>query len=97
MEPDNDTLAQLLRRIAQQVDDGGDSSNIATIVEPLRLIVAPGCYEGRGADMDHTDEGYRLQLEWFAGQLLTFVDGHHWGMINSWLNCTDKFTTRKGK
>lgn len=90
----NEALASLIRDVSAKVDDGGPS-NIAALVQPLRAVSCPNAHIGRGADMDHTDAGFRLQLEWFAGQLLALVDAKYWFAINSWLNLTDKFTTRK--
>lgn len=90
----NEQLAQLIRDVAAAVDKVGIFS-VADAVAPLREVVAPNVHVGRGAEMDHTDAGYRLQLEWYAGQLLDMVDNKQWHGINSWLNCSDKFTARK--
>lgn len=90
----NDTLAQLIRDVAAAIDKVGPDS-IADLVTPLRAVSCPNAHVGRGADMDGSDKGFRMQLEWFAGQLLSMVDEKQWGGINSWINCTDKFTTRK--
>lgn len=92
----NDQLAQIIRCISAAVDTPGSSKVLKEITEPLRAAgVVPSCHEGRGAEMDHTDAGYRMQLEWFAGQLLDMIDRESWGGINSWINCTVKFTVRK--
>lgn len=90
----NEQLAQLIRDVAAAVDKVG-VTDIADAVQPLRKHVFPGCHVGLGNMMTGTDAGYRLQLEWYAGQLLDMVDNKQWRGINSWLNCSDKFTARK--
>jgi hypothetical protein len=90
----NDDLATLIRSVSAAVDKG-NLENVAAAVKPLRAVTCPNAHLGRGDDMDHTDKGFRLQLEWYAGQLLAMVDESQWFGINSWINCADKFTTRK--
>lgn len=90
----HDQLATLIRKVSADINDAGPAT-IQTLVQPLREHVKPDCYVGRAADMDHTDAGYRMQLEWYAGQLLDMVDNQQWLGINSWIGCTEKFTTRR--
>ncbi len=90
----NEDLAYLIHKVSKDVDEGG-VGGIFTAVEPLRAVIAAGCHVGCGDKMDASEEGFRLQLEWYAGQLLYMVDEKQWGGINSWINCTDKFTQRK--
>lgn len=67
------------------------------MADPLRQHITPNCHVGRGAEMDASDEGFRIQLEWYAGQLLSMLDEKQFEGINSWLNCVSKFTTRSTK
>jgi hypothetical protein len=90
----NDELAELIRNVSIAVNSTGQGG-IEEAVLPLRGIITPNCHEGRGSEMDATDVGYRLQIEWYAGQLLSMVDKKQFYGINSWINLTDKFTTRK--
>lgn len=88
-----ENLAALLRDIAADLDSTGPNA-IDKLVQDLREHVKPGCHVGRGAEMNDTDEGYRMQMEWYGGQLLEMVDKQQWAGINSWINCAEKFTTR---
>ncbi len=92
----NEDLAGLIRCVSSTLDYG-HTGDIRAIVHPLRDHVEPCCHLGRGADMDGSEAGFRLQLEWYAGQLLSMVDEQQWEGINSWINCTEKFTTPNGK
>lgn len=87
-------LIYLIRQTSSRIQNAGPQS-MPELVALLREVVEPGCHVGRGNDMDASDEGFRLQLEWYAGQLLSMVDNQQWLGINSWLNCTEKFTTRR--
>jgi hypothetical protein len=91
MKLNNEVLAELIRTVSNNLDNG-NTVNALEIVKPLRAHVTPNCHVGRGEEMNGTQEGYRLQLEWYAGQLLTMVDNGQWYGINSWINCTEKFT-----
>lgn len=91
----DEELAQLIRDVSAALDKHDNKADFDDIVMPLRAVTCPDAHVGRGADMDSSDSGYRLQLEWFAGQLLSMVDEKQWHSINSWINCTEKFTTRK--
>jgi hypothetical protein len=88
-----DDLVALVRKASAEIESGSVQSLEASLA-PLREHVKPGCHVGRGKEMDATDEGFRLQVEWYAGQLLSMVDNREFAGINSWLNCTDKFTRR---
>lgn len=89
----NEDLAQMIRDVSAAVDNCNQDTVVET-VKALREHITPNCHEGCGAQMDGTDTGYKLQLEWFAGQLLAMVDKKQWFGINTWINCTSKFTTR---
>lgn len=89
----NEELAQLIRDVSAALESS-EPRTVDERVKVLREHVAPGCHEGCGAQMDATDAGFRMQLEWYGGQLLSMVDAQQWFGINSWLNCTDKFTRR---
>lgn len=92
----NEELAAFIRCVSDRISVA-TPHNIAGLVMPLRGIAAPNCHVGRGDEMDGSDAGYRMQLEWYAGQLLGMVDERAWHGVNSWINCTDKFTTRREK
>ena len=88
----NEELAALIRDVAAKIEKGGLDS-VATLALPLRAHAYAKCHERLGHQMNNTEEGFRLQLEWFAGQLLEIVDRHKWFAMNSWLNCVKRFTT----
>lgn len=87
-------LVTLIRQTAVSVDKGG-TDTIGNAVAELRKHIAPDCHVGKGDEMNGSDAGYRMQLEWYAGQLLSMIDSSSWFGINSWLNCVDKFTARQ--
>jgi hypothetical protein len=90
----NDDLVTLLRDIAHKLDNN-PAERLQDIIEPLRAVTTPDVGIDRGAEMDHTDEGFNLQLRWYGGQLLSMADAGQLFGINSWINCIDKFTTRR--
>lgn len=92
----NNELVALIREVSSIIETG-TSHSISADVAPLRAVVQPNCHVGCGDKMDDSEGGFRMQLEWYAGQLLSMVDEKQWLGINSWINCTEKFTTRGGK
>lgn len=88
----NDQLVALIAETAAAIND--TTTDLDKHTAELREHIKPNCHVGRGADMNDSDAGYRLQLEWYAGQLLEMLDKKHYQCINSWLNCVDKFTRR---
>lgn len=62
---------------------------------PIRAAIAPlvdagisgeGQYRGAAAE-----ESTRNALLWYAGEIVSIVEEGHWHVVNSWLNCVDKF------
>lgn len=88
----NTELAILIRDVANKLEESQPFVCVG-LVHPLRPYAQPGCHEGLGDMMNGSEAGFRLQLEWFAGQLLIIVDNNKWFALNSWLNCVKKFTT----
>lgn len=91
---DNAALAEIIRNVSKTLDSSG-LADALDAVAPLRAVITPDCHVGQGENMDGSEEGFRLQLEWYGGQLLSMVDNKQWHGINSWINLTEKFTTPK--
>jgi len=82
-------LLQVVRAAARSLETTGleDAKRLAAPVreEMTKLGLVPDC---------HCWEviwDRQKQLERYAGQLLSIVDGEAWFAMNSWLNCVDKF------
>ena len=93
----NEGLAQLIRKVSENLNNLTTTLNLLQTVQPLRMYVEPCCHVGKGHLMTATEDGFKMQMEWFAGQLLNMVDNQQFLGINSWINCADKFTTMRGQ
>jgi hypothetical protein len=92
----NIELSKLLKEIITKIDTAEiDKDVLLEITKPLREVgITSRCYEGQGYLMSNkTENGFRLQLEWYGGQILNIVEKEVWWAMNACINVCDKFTT----
>lgn len=87
-ELDDYEICQLIRRIIWQVD-----ATINDYSETLRVQVRPLIQAGivAGMHVGKTDLSHRMIMEWYAGQLLCYVEEDALLAINRLISQLDKF------
>lgn len=92
-EPSNDELAEIIRTVSGFVSTFG-KIHAKEFIEPLYAAGISGpMHRGKGWRMVIGDDiGFRMQLEWFAGELVDMIESSKELGVNAWINCTDKFT-----
>ena len=87
MESKIKLLSKLIRKAADEIDEG----NIAVVVAWAHRFeeegIEPGMHTGRNKEMEgDTPKSTLLTLEWFAGALLDIHIKNAYFAVNSWIH-----------
>lgn len=91
MNLSNKELTNVIRDAASRIEKGYVTELHAAIKRFKDLGIHAQMHAGRGSEMDSSENGTRLKLEWFAGSLVDIADQNGLFAVNSWLNCVDRF------